>query len=35
MRRLAALGVIPAPQGRFISEIGDGTLEALGPERPA
>ena len=31
--RLAALGVIPVPQGRFISEIGDGMLAALGPER--
>jgi predicted amidohydrolase YtcJ len=29
--RLAALGVIPVPQGRFISEIGDGMLDALGP----
>jgi predicted amidohydrolase YtcJ len=35
VRRLAALGVIPVPQGRFISEIGDGMLEALGPERGA
>jgi hypothetical protein len=33
--RLAALGVIPVPQGRFISEIGDGMLAALGPERSA
>jgi predicted amidohydrolase YtcJ len=33
VRRLAALGVIPVPQGRFISEIGDGMLDALGPER--
>jgi predicted amidohydrolase YtcJ len=31
--RLAALGVIPVPQGRFISEIGDGMLAALGPGR--
>jgi predicted amidohydrolase YtcJ len=31
--RLAALGVIPVPQGRFASEIGDGMLEALGPDR--
>ncbi|HYB44305.1 MAG TPA: amidohydrolase [Candidatus Methylomirabilis sp.] len=31
--RLAALGVIPVPQGRFIGEIGDGMLAALGPER--
>jgi len=35
VQRLAALGVIPVPQGRFISEIGDGMLEALGPERSA
>jgi len=35
VRRLAALGVIPVPQGRFISEIGDGMLAALGPERTA
>ena len=35
VRRLAALGVIPVPQGRFISEIGDGMLAALGPERSA
>jgi predicted amidohydrolase YtcJ len=33
VRRLAALGVIPVPQGRFVSEIGDGMLDALGPER--
>jgi predicted amidohydrolase YtcJ len=33
VRRLAALGVIPVPQGRFISEIGDGMMRALGPER--
>ena len=33
--RLAALGVIPVPQGRFVSEIGDGMLAALGPERSA
>ena len=32
-RGVAALGVIPVPQGRFISEIGDGMLAALGPER--
>lgn len=31
--RVAALGVIPVPQGRFLSEIGDGMLAALGPER--
>ena len=33
VRRLAALGVIPVPQGRFVNEIGDGMLDALGPER--
>ena len=31
--RCAALGVTPVPQGRFVSEIGDGMLRALGPER--
>lgn len=31
--RCAALGVVPVPQGRFVSEIGDGMLRALGPER--
>jgi predicted amidohydrolase YtcJ len=31
--RLASLGVVPVPQGRFIGEIGDGMLAALGPER--
>jgi predicted amidohydrolase YtcJ len=33
--RMAALGVIPVPQGRFVNEIGDGMLAALGPERTA
>jgi predicted amidohydrolase YtcJ len=33
VHRLAALGVIPVPQGHFIGEIGDGMLAALGPER--
>jgi predicted amidohydrolase YtcJ len=33
VRRMAALGVIPVPQGRFISEIGDGMLAALGSDR--
>jgi predicted amidohydrolase YtcJ len=33
VRRAAALGVIPVPQGRFISELGDGMMSALGPER--
>jgi predicted amidohydrolase YtcJ len=31
--RIARLGVIPVPQGRFVSELGDGILAALGPER--
>jgi predicted amidohydrolase YtcJ len=31
--RMAALGVIPSPQGRFVGEIGDGMINALGPER--
>jgi predicted amidohydrolase YtcJ len=31
--RAAALGVVPVPQGRFVGEIGDGMLRALGPER--
>lgn len=33
--RMAALGVIPSPQGRFVGEIGDGMIKALGPERIA
>lgn len=31
--QVKALGVIPVPQGRFISEIGDGMKEALGVHR--
>lgn len=31
--RTAALGVIAVPQGRFVSELGDGMINALGPER--
>lgn len=31
--RAAALGVVPVPQGRFVGEIGDGMLRALGPRR--
>ncbi|GLX04968.1 amidohydrolase [Microbispora sp. NBRC 16548] len=31
--RIARLGVIPVPQGRFVSELGDGMLAALGSER--
>ncbi len=33
VRRCAALGVIPVPQGVFISDFGDGILEAIGPDR--
>jgi predicted amidohydrolase YtcJ len=33
--RMAALGIIPVPQGRFVNEIGDGMLAALGAERMA
>ncbi len=32
--RIAALGVIPVPQGRFINEIGDGMLRAIGSRAP-
>lgn len=35
VRRLVRNGVIPVPQGRFVSEIGDGMITALGPERSA
>ena len=31
--RAARLGLIPVPQGRFISELGDGVIRAMGPER--
>ncbi|MFD9737932.1 amidohydrolase [Umezawaea sp. NPDC059074] len=31
--RAVALGVVPVPQGRFVNEIGDGMIRALGPER--
>jgi predicted amidohydrolase YtcJ len=33
--RIAGLGVIPVPQARFTSEIGDGMLDAVGPDRAA
>lgn len=33
VERIARLGVIPVPQGRFVGEIGDGMARALGPER--
>ncbi len=32
--RIARLGVIPVPQGRFINEIGDGMLRAIGDRAP-
>ncbi|MGO1053564.1 amidohydrolase [Crossiella sp. CA198] len=31
--RIAELGVIPVPQGRFLSELGDGMASALGDHR--
>lgn len=33
VERIARLGVIAVPQGRFMTEIGDGMMRALGPER--
>jgi predicted amidohydrolase YtcJ len=33
--RIAELGIVPVPQGRFVGEIGDGMLAALGPARAA
>ncbi len=33
LRRIRELGVIPVPQGRFVGEIGDGMLAALGAGR--
>jgi predicted amidohydrolase YtcJ len=35
VNEMAALGVIPVPQGRFVGEIGDGMATALGPDRLA
>jgi hypothetical protein len=35
LARAAALGVIAVPQGRFASELGDGMLAAVGPDRHA
>jgi len=32
--RIAELGVIPVPQARFISEIGDGMARAIGDRKP-
>ncbi|MGI9613808.1 MAG: amidohydrolase [Acidimicrobiales bacterium] len=34
VERIVDLGVIPVPQGRFISEIGDGMLRAIGDRHP-
>jgi predicted amidohydrolase YtcJ len=34
LARTARLGVVPIPQGRFIGEIGDGMLRALGERAP-
>lgn len=31
--RMARLGVVPVPQGRFVNELGDGMARALGPDR--
>jgi predicted amidohydrolase YtcJ len=31
--RIARLGIIPVPQGRFMYEFGDGVIPAVGPER--
>ncbi len=33
LERLAQLGIIPVPQGRFVNELGDGMAAALGPDR--
>lgn len=33
LRRVADLGIIPVPQGRFVTELGEGMRAALGPER--
>jgi predicted amidohydrolase YtcJ len=35
LTRIASLGLIPSPQGRFVNEIGDGMRASLGPEREA
>ncbi|WP_045741148.1 amidohydrolase [Actinoplanes rectilineatus] len=35
VRRIVDLGLIPVPQGRFVSETGDGLLAAMGPDRSA
>lgn len=33
LERIARLGVVPVPQGRFVGEIGDGMAAAVGPGR--
>lgn len=33
LSRLASLGIIPSPQGRFVNELGDGMRAALGESR--
>ena len=33
MHRIKQLGVIPVPQGRFLDELGDSYVAAMGPER--
>ncbi|WP_411733587.1 amidohydrolase [Paeniglutamicibacter sp.] len=33
IRRVAALGLVPVPQGRFVYELGDGVARAMGPDR--
>ena len=35
LERIARLGVVPVPQGRFVFELGDGMAAALGPDRVA
>lgn len=35
VERIARLGIIPVPQGRFVYELGDGMIAAVGPERAA
>ncbi len=33
VRRLVDSGIVAVPQGRFVSDIGDGVITALGPGR--
>jgi predicted amidohydrolase YtcJ len=35
VRRIARLGVVPVPQGRFLTELGDAYLAGVGPDRRA